>query len=155
MNWRAMILGALMVFAAPLQAAGAEPELAPLLSGELDVVTHWDVVPEAVRHALAQRWHTAQIAEPGAPFQVTDVIMPGQELPVRRLVFAAKSAQYWFVCYERGGIAHVFQLSVLPFAAGRVDAAKVRTVMLQRPAQDLDALRALLRAHGYRDTDFE
>jgi hypothetical protein len=52
---------------------------------------------------------TLAIAEPGAEFQATDVIVkPG--LPTRRLVAAGCSTDHCLVYYERGGIAHTWQV---------------------------------------------
>ena len=49
------------------------------------------------------------IAEPGTPFQVTDV-MVNAKLPIRRLVAAGCSTDHCLVYYERGGIAHTWQV---------------------------------------------
>jgi hypothetical protein len=49
---------------------------------------------------------TLDMAEPGAPFQATDLmVMP--RLPPRRLTAAGCSADHCLVYYERGGYAHV------------------------------------------------
>jgi hypothetical protein len=53
---------------------------------------------------------TLDIAEPGAEFQTTDVI--GSELPIRRLVAAGCSLDHCLVYYERGGIAHTWQVAL-------------------------------------------
>ncbi len=53
---------------------------------------------------------TLDIAEPGAEYQTTDVI--GSELPIRRLVTAGCSQDHCLVYYERGGIAHTWQLAL-------------------------------------------
>ena len=49
------------------------------------------------------------MADPGAPFQATDVMMTPR-LPSRRLVAAGCSADHCLVYYERGGFAHVHQI---------------------------------------------
>jgi hypothetical protein len=51
------------------------------------------------------------IAEPGAEFQVTDVIV-NPKLPRRRLVAAGCSIDHCLVYYERGGIAHTWQVAL-------------------------------------------
>ena len=49
---------------------------------------------------------TLDIAEPGAAFQSTDVLVTPR-LPLRRMVGAACSNDFYcLVYYERGGIAH-------------------------------------------------
>lgn len=49
---------------------------------------------------------TLELAEPGAPFQATDVMVTPR-LPPRRLTAAGCSADHCLVYYERGGFAHV------------------------------------------------
>ena len=51
------------------------------------------------------------IAEPGAEFQVTDVIVKPQ-LPIRRLVAAGCTIEYCLVYYERGGINHTWHVAL-------------------------------------------
>jgi hypothetical protein len=54
---------------------------------------------------------TLDIAEPRAEFQATDVVVkPG--LPIRRLVAAGCSVDHCLVYYERGGIAHTWQVAL-------------------------------------------
>jgi hypothetical protein len=150
---RAILLSVLLAWLMPPTAFAAEIELAQWVSGNLDVVTHWSDVPEPVRQTLVTRWKTSAIAEPDAPFQVTDVIMPGAELPVRRLVFAAGSKRHWLVCYERGGIAHSWMLTIVPLEGGKPRDASVRVLLLGNAVRDLDALRVLVRTHAYRSGD--
>jgi hypothetical protein len=54
---------------------------------------------------------TLEIAEPGEEFQVTDVIA-NPKLPIRRLVAAGCSIEHCLVYYERGGIAHTWQVAL-------------------------------------------
>jgi hypothetical protein len=49
---------------------------------------------------------TLEMADPGAPFQATDVMVTPR-LPPRRLTAAGCSADHCLVYYERGGFAHV------------------------------------------------
>jgi hypothetical protein len=49
------------------------------------------------------------IAEPGAEFQVSDVLVNS---PIRRLVAAGCSYDHCLVYYERGGIAHTWQVAL-------------------------------------------
>jgi hypothetical protein len=56
----------------------------------------------------AARW---QIAEPHGKFSATDVPVPGA--PGRRLIFAACDAALCLIHYERGGIAHFYEILAL------------------------------------------
>ena len=47
------------------------------------------------------------LANPGDPYQATDVI-EDPKLPVRRLIFAGKCGDFWFIHYEQGGRGHSF-----------------------------------------------
>jgi hypothetical protein len=49
---------------------------------------------------------TLELADPGAPFQATDVMVTPR-LPPRRLTAAGCSPDHCLVYYERGGFAHV------------------------------------------------
>ena len=77
------------------------------------IVTSIRGLPLGVRDSL-QRLFGSQaldIAEPGAEFQVTDVV-GNPKLPIRRLVAAGCSTDHCLVYYERGGIAHTWQVAL-------------------------------------------
>jgi hypothetical protein len=80
---------------------------------EFGIVTSIRGLPLGVRNELEKMFgnRTLDIAEPGAEFQVTDVITK-PNLPLRRLVAAGCSAQYCLVYYERGGIAHTWHVAL-------------------------------------------
>jgi hypothetical protein len=77
------------------------------------IVTSVRGLPLGVRDALQTLFGSREldIAEPGAEFQVTDVIV-NPRLPFRRLVAAGCSTYYCLVYYERGGIAHTWQVAL-------------------------------------------
>jgi hypothetical protein len=54
---------------------------------------------------------TLGLAEPGAEYQATDVMLK-PNLPTRRLIRAGCSADHCLVYYERGGIAHTWHVVV-------------------------------------------
>ncbi len=70
-------------------------------------------LPLGVRNGLQTLFdsQTLDIAEPGAEFQVTDVIV-NPKLPGRRLVAAGCSTEYCLVYYERGGIARTWHVAL-------------------------------------------
>jgi hypothetical protein len=74
-------------------------------------------LPGAVRDGLKTLFDqpTLELAEPGAEFQSTDVIMK-PDLPGRRLIAAGCSADHCLVYYERGGIAHSFHVVLFAVA---------------------------------------
>ena len=102
--------------------ASQGPSPAPLpetlrthLAGErFAIVSSIRGLPLGVRDQLQAMFRTGtlDIAEPGAEFQATDVVVkPG--LPRRRLVAAGCAKdQHCVVYYERGGIAHTWQLAL-------------------------------------------
>jgi hypothetical protein len=59
------------------------------------------------------------LAEPGEPYQATDVVAPGGPGLARRLVFAGFSKSLFYVYYERGGIAHTHHVFVYCHHEGR------------------------------------
>ena len=88
----------------------------------LDIVTSIRGLPLGVRDGLQTLFgsQALDIAEPGAEFQVTDVVVK-PKLPIRRLVAAGCSTDHCLVYYERGGIAHSWLVALFqwPPAATR------------------------------------
>ena len=82
-----------------------------LKNERLEIATSVRGLPLGVREGLQTLFgtQTLAIAEPGAEFQATDVVVkPG--LPIRRLVAGGCSTDHCLVYYERGGIAHTWQV---------------------------------------------
>jgi hypothetical protein len=77
------------------------------------IVTSIRGLPLGVRDGLQTMFgsQTLDIAEPGAEFQATDVIL-NAKLPIRRLVAAGCSTDHCLVYYERGGFAHTWQVAL-------------------------------------------
>ena len=77
------------------------------------IVTSIRGLPLGVRDELQTLFgtQTLDIAEPGAEFQVTDVIAD-PNLPIRRLVAAGCTIEYCLVYYERGGRAHTWHVAL-------------------------------------------
>jgi hypothetical protein len=86
---------------------------AQVRDGRFGVVTSLRGLPLGVRDALQTLFgrRTLDIAEPGAEFQRTDVIVD-PNLPIRRLVAAGCSMRYCLVYYERGGFAHTWHVAL-------------------------------------------
>ncbi len=105
---------------APLSAA----LLAHMKEERFSPVTSIRGLPLGVREALQSLFgsSTLDIAEPGAEFQSTDVVV-NPKLPNRRLVAAGCSSDHCLVYYERGGIAHTWQVALFHWtpAETRVD----------------------------------
>jgi hypothetical protein len=104
-------------------AAGSQGPKAGALSGALrahvqgeqfQVVTSIHGLPLGVRGGLKTLFgsEALDIAEPGAEFQVTDVVV-NPKLPIRRLVAAGCSRDHHcLVYYERGGIHHTWHVAL-------------------------------------------
>ena len=77
------------------------------------IVTSIKGLPLGVRTELQTLFgsQTLDIAEPGAEFQVSDVIV-NSTLPIRRLVAAGCSPDHCLVYYERGGNAHTRRVAL-------------------------------------------
>lgn len=74
-------------------------------------------LPLGVRDALQMLWGTTtlDIAEPGAEFQASDVIVNpnvNPKLPIRRLAVAGCSTDHCLVYYERGGRARTWHVAL-------------------------------------------
>jgi hypothetical protein len=98
--------------AAPTGAL-SEALRAHVKNDRFQIVTSIRGLPLGVRDGLQSLFgsQTLDIAEPGAEFQVTDVIGPAK-LPIRRMVAAGCSTDHCLVYYERGGIAHTWQVAL-------------------------------------------
>jgi hypothetical protein len=103
-------------------AAGNQAAPAGPLSGALrahvnderfGIVTSIRGLPLGVRDGLQTLFgsQTLDIAEPGAEYQATDVVR-NPKLPTRRLVAAGCSMDHCLVYYERGGLAHTWQVTL-------------------------------------------
>ena len=94
-------------------AALSEALRAHVKDERFDIVTSIRGLPLGVREGLQTLFggFSLDIAEPGAAFQATDV-MATPRLPSRRLVAAGCETDHCIVYYERGGIAHTWQVAV-------------------------------------------
>jgi hypothetical protein len=107
--WSALVTGSQ---AAPTVAL-SEALRAHVKNERLEIVTSIRGLPLGVRDGLRALFgsQALDIAEPGAEFQVTDVAGT-PKLPIRRLVAAGCSTDHCLVYYERGGIAHTWQVAL-------------------------------------------
>ena len=98
---------------APPPAALSAALRAHVKDERFGIVTSIRGLPLGVREGLQTLFgsQSLDIAEPGAEFQATDVIV-NPKLPIRRLVAAGCSTDHCLVYYERGGIAHTWQVAL-------------------------------------------
>jgi hypothetical protein len=107
--WSAVCAGSQAAPPAPLSG-----ELRAHVQDErLQIVTSIRGLPLGVRDGLQTLFgsRTLDMAEPGAVFQATDVATSSR-LPTRRLVSAGCSYDHCLVYYERGGVAHTWQVAL-------------------------------------------
>ncbi len=142
---------AAIILIAPLltaaQSTTAAPHVVMAQLPNLKEIDRFAALPAAVRDGRftvdgtsARGW---QMAEPGGKFSATDVPVPGA--PGRRLIFAACNAKLCLVHYERGGIAHFYE--ILGLSLGSSGWVAVWNVRGSKPIASLSALRVLLQ-HG-------
>ncbi len=93
----------------PVSPTVAAPLRAHVRNERFQVVSSVRGLPLGVREELQRMFGSSAmaIAEPGAPFQFTDVITD-PTLPIRRMNLAGCSQEYCLVYYERGGISHTW-----------------------------------------------
>ena len=111
--WSVLVAGSQAVAPAALPGALRDH----VRDGRFGIVTSIRGLPIGVREGLQTLFgsQTLDIAEPGAAFQVTDVI-GDPRLPIRRLVAAGCSIDYCLVYYERGGVAHTWHVALFHWA---------------------------------------
>ena len=144
------------VVIAGIQTPAANTLPAPLRAhvneDRFEVVTSIRGLPLGVREELQTLFRSTSldIAEPGAAFRATDVILE-PNLPTRRLVMAACSIDHCMVYYERGGIAHTWHVTLFHwtpaatrFEWGGIAPGGLRTIDELRKA----ALSGAIRASG-------
>jgi hypothetical protein len=129
------------------QTAAVPPPIVKQQLPSLNAIDRFVSLPAAIRTGKfsvdgtsAAGW---QMAEPGGAFSATDVPVAGA--PGRRLIFAACDAQLCIIHYERGGVAHFYEILALTLQRGGWVA--VWNVRGSKPIESLDALRARLE-HG-------
>jgi hypothetical protein len=107
--WSGVVTGSQ---AAP-SAALPEALRAHVKDERFEIVTSIRGLPLGVRDGLQTLFgsQTLDIAEPGAEFQITDVV-GRPKLPIRRLVAAGCSMDHCLVHYERGGNAHTWHVAL-------------------------------------------
>jgi hypothetical protein len=107
--WSAVVAGSQAV--APGALSGALRDY--VKDERFGIVTSIRGLPLGVRDGLQKLFgsQTLDIAEPGAEFQVTDVVV-NPKLPIRRLVAAGCTNDYCLVYYERGGVAHTWHVAL-------------------------------------------
>ena len=108
--WSAVVTG--NQAAAPVALSGALR--AHVKDERFQTVTSIRGLPLGVRDGLQKLFGSAalDIAEPGAEFQVTDVVV-NPKLPIRRLVAAGCSSDHHcLVYYERGGRNHTWHVAL-------------------------------------------
>ena len=120
---RTQLLCAIAVSFCSAVAAGSQATVAGALSGALrahvenerfGIVTSIRGLPLGVRDSLQMLFgsQTLDIAEPGAEFQATNVVV-NPKLPIRRLIAAGCSTDYHcLVYYERGGTEHTWHVAL-------------------------------------------
>jgi hypothetical protein len=108
-GWLAVMVGN----QAPPPAALSAALRAHVKDERFGIVTSIRGLPLGVREGLQTLFgsQSLDIAEPGAEFQATDVIV-NPKLPTRRLVAAGCSTDHCLVYYERGGIAHTWEVAL-------------------------------------------
>ncbi len=107
--WSAVVAGSQA--AAPVPMSGALRD--QVKNGRFQIVTSIRGLPLGVRDELQTLFggQSLDIAEPGAEFQATGVIV-NPKLPLRRLVAAGCTMNYCLVYYERGGGAHTWRVAL-------------------------------------------
>jgi len=84
----------------------ASPYLQQFMSSDFELVHHTKDIDSSVLTILRRKIASdTQFAEPDQPFQLSDVVEPGNNLPYRRLVLAGHQQNLWFIKYVRGGFA--------------------------------------------------
>ena len=113
------VLGVILWSAVAIGQSSSTTTLSPALrthlqTSKFELITSIRGLPLGVRDRLQMMFGrgTLDIAEPGAEFQVTDVIVK-PNLPIRRMISAGCTRDFYcLLYYERGGIAHTWYVTL-------------------------------------------
>jgi hypothetical protein len=126
------------------QTSAVPPPVVKQQLASLNQIDRFVSLPTAIRAGKFSADGTSaagwQMAEPGGAFSATDVPVAGA--PGRRLIFAACDARLCIIHYERGGVAHFYE--ILALLLQRDGWAVVWNVRGSKRIESLDALRARL-----------
>ena len=158
------LITAAMVVAIPCTAQDGTSAKSPLSNADRDnifkadftVVKNTEAIPANVKQGFAEITQQPffTMANPGREYQATDVVNRKRRLPSRRLIFAGRYGDKWFIHYERGGIGHYF--AIILFSA---DGGKPRPQFLWggvgfSGAQNLVELRTLVTAGRFSENAY-
>lgn len=82
-------------------------------SVKFDPIRTYAELPQKIRERIGPN-----VSNPKGPFNAGDISIPG--IPDRRMLFAYGSAQYYLVCYEKGGITHEFVVALFEVSADQI-----------------------------------
>jgi hypothetical protein len=140
------IIASLALAATVASASLTPPSLLTSQAGSLKQIDRLAGLPQpivagafTVDGTPAKGW---EMSDPGGPFNATDVVSPGSTAPGRRLLFGACNASVCAVVYERGGIAHFYEL--LAFAPSGSSWKVIWNARGPKPLANLAALQAML-----------
>lgn len=106
--------------AGALESSAPSPaEREKLLSGTFVEVRDAAAFPSSCKRGFARlaRTHDFELANPGQPYQQTDVLGPGPWRPHRRLLLGGVSGDRCIVFYEVGGFAPYRSVVVMDISA--------------------------------------
>ena len=111
------LLSAVVSGTQAVPAALSETLRAHMKDERFDIVSSIRGLPLGVRTGLQKLFASREldiaqdIADPGAAFQVSDVVA-NPRLPIRRLVAAECSIDHCLVYYEHGGLTHTWRVAL-------------------------------------------
>jgi hypothetical protein len=125
-----------------------------VLDGRFTVIARTEDMPPNVKMAFSRFTlePSFALANPGERYQVNDVVVIGQNLPFRRLLFAGRKDNEWFIHYEKGG--RLGGHYVLLFTVSEHGTAKfVWGGGGAKGAKDLQELREMVAAGQFFEQD--
>jgi len=124
-----------------------------IFKSDFTMVKNTEAIPANVKQSFAEitREPSFALANPGQEYQATDVVNPKKpRLPWRRLIFAGRCGDKWFIHYERGGIGHSYAIVLLSDDGGNRPRLLWGGVGFSG-AENLTELRALVAADRFSE----
>jgi hypothetical protein len=124
-----------------------------IFKGDFTIIKDTEAIPANVKQSFAEitREPSFALANPGQEHQATDVVNPKKpRLPWRRLIFAGRCGDKWFIHYERGGIGHYYAVVLFSADGGNRPQFLWGGVGFSG-AQNFTELRALVAAERFSE----
>jgi hypothetical protein len=129
---------------ADINESSAENRVCLLEKCEFKIISHVDELPIDVLKEFYLQTKDSKIADPGQPYQSSDMLAPGH-LPWRRLIFGGVTNERCLIVSERGGYAPSYEIDLFSTQKGEVHFLNSISLIHDGKLSDMNSLREIIR----------